>query len=199
MKPWIPITTTLKGQFVELIPLKKEHFSELSALAQDKRIWEFLPTDCSDAEKFKRAYEEALYEREKGNHFPFVIFHKQTKKLMGSTRLMDIHPKDRKLEIGWTWLHPDYWATAINPECKLLLLTYCFETLKTIRVQLKTSDINLRSRKAIEKIGGQFEGVLRKDKIRDNGIPRNSAYFSIIEEEWETTKKKIEKLLASLR
>ena len=109
---------------------------------------------------------------------------------------MDIHPKDRKLEIGWTWLHPDYWATAINPECKLLLLTYCFETLKTIRVQLKTSDINLRSRKAIEKIGGKFEGVLRKDRIRDNGVPRNSAYFSIIEEEWESAKKNLEKLLS---
>src|SRR4051812_43994348 len=113
MKYWIRHPSALHGELVSLIPLEKEHFSELQVLAQDKRIWEFLPTDGSNPERFFQVYEEALVEREKGNHYPFVIYHKEQKKLIGSTRLFDIHPKDRKLEIGWTWLHPDFWGTAI--------------------------------------------------------------------------------------
>src|SRR5205085_2094257 len=144
-----------------------------------------------NTEKFLTAYKNVLIEREKGNHYPFVIVHKHSGKLIGSTRLFEIHPKDKNLEIGWTWLHPDYWATGINFECKLLLLTFCFEILGTIRVQLKTSDNNLRSRKAIEKIGGQFEGVLRKDRIRDNGEFRSSAYYSILDDEWENVKQNL--------
>ena len=100
----------------------------------------------------------------------------------------------KKLEIGSTWLHPDYWGTEINFECKLLLLTYCFEALHTIRVQLKTDENNIRSRKAIQKIGGQFEGIFRNDMIRDNNTKRNSAYFSIIDEEWEDNKLKLTEL-----
>ena len=104
---------------------------------------------------------------------------------------MDIFPKHKKLEIGSTWLHPGYWATEINLECKLLLLTYCFEELKAVRVQLKTDENNIRSRKAIEKIGGQFEGVLRNEIIRDNGTKRNSAIYSIIDEEWTAKKERL--------
>ena len=191
MENWIKHPTILKGEFVELISLEKSHFAELYELAKEPRIWEFLPTNCSEEIKFIKAYNEALVEREKGNHYPFVILNKATNKFIGSTRLFDIHPKDKKLEIGWTWLHPDFWATGLNYECKLLLLTFCFEQLKANRVQLKTSDINLRSRKAIEKIGAKFEGVLRKDRIRDNGVTRNSAYYSIIDEEWAVVKKNL--------
>ena len=188
MENWIKHPVILKGELVELIPLEKLHFAELYELAKDKRIWEFLPTNCSNEQSFMKAYNDAIQEREKGNHYPFVILDKETNKLIGSTRLFDIHEKDKKLELGWTWLHPDYWATGLNIECKLLILTFCFETLKTIRVQLKTSDNNLRSRKAIEKIGGQFEGILRKDRIRDDGMTRNAVYYSIIDDEWENVK-----------
>jgi RimJ/RimL family protein N-acetyltransferase len=111
---------------------------------------------------------------------------------MGSTRFHSIKPKDRNIEIGYTWLHPDYWATGINTECKLLLLTFCFETLRAIQVQFQTNEANMRSRKAIEKIGGQFEGILRKDRIRDNGVIRNSVYYSIIDEEWESVKRNLQ-------
>ena len=95
------------------------------------------------------------------------------------------------MEIGWTWITRNYWGTAINLECKLLLLTFCFETLGALRVQLKTKDTNTRSRKAIEKIGGQFEGILRKDKIQADGTPRNAAYYSILDDEWAASKNKI--------
>lgn len=83
----------------------------------------------------------------------------------------------------------------VNTECKLLLLRFCFEELRTVRVQLKTNEKNMRSRRAIEKIGGRYEGILRNDLIGDNGIPRNSAYFSIIDTEWPEVKRKLEQLL----
>ena len=189
----------LDGQTVKLISLEKEHFSELENLAKDKKIWEFYPLDGTSSEKFLSAFELALIEMKNGTQFAFVIFHKEENKIIGSTRYLDIQNKHKKLEIGWTWLHPNYWATDVNLECKLLLLTHCFEELKTSRVQLKTDENNLRSRKAIQKIGGEFEGILRNDMIKDNGIKRNSAYYSIIEEEWECKKSLLTELLNEKR
>jgi RimJ/RimL family protein N-acetyltransferase len=189
---WIKHPTILNGTMVDLIPLEKEHFDELYLAAADKKLWEFIPSDGSEREKFNALYNTALEEREKGNHYPFVIQHKQTKKFIGSTRFLDIVPKDKKLEIGFTWITRDYWGTAINFECKLLLMTFCFEVLKTNRVQLKTDERNIRSRTAIQKIGGQFEGIFRKERILDNGYVRNSAFFSIIDTEWDAAKKKIQ-------
>lgn len=188
MKDWIKHPLFLKGSLVDLIPLEAIHFTELCEMAKDKRIWEFLPVDCTGAGTFTKAYNEALKERERGKHYTFVIVNKINNKLIGSTRFFDIHPNDRKVEIGWTWIHPDFWGTGMNNECKLLLLTFCFETLKTIRVQFKASSDNIRSRKAIEKIGGKFEGIIGKDKIRENGTIRNAAYYIIIDEEWENVK-----------
>ena len=110
---------------------------------------------------------------------------------------MDIQPTHKKLEIGWTWLHPDYWTTKLNLECKYLLLTYCLEQIEAFRVQLKTDENNIRSRKAIVKIGGQFEGIIRNDMIRDNGTKRNSAYFSIIDSDWPMIKINLALLLTN--
>ena len=191
MSNWITYPLALTGEIVELRSLGKEHFTELEVLAKDKRIWEFYAYDGSNPDTFLKIFTSAITEREKGNQFPFVVFHKQENKLIGSTRFLDIQPNHKKLEIGSTWLHPDYWATVVNLECKLLFLEYCFETLQAVRVQLKTDENNIRSRKAIEKIGGQFEGILRNEMIRDNNTLRNSAYYSIIGEEWQTKKIKL--------
>ncbi|MGE8553479.1 MAG: GNAT family N-acetyltransferase [Chryseobacterium jejuense] len=192
---WISHPTILEGTHIELIPLEKEHFEELYAAAADKDLWTLIPTDGSDKTIFYQNYEFALSERENGNQYPFVIRHKETQKLIGSTRFFEIYPSDKKLEIGWTWITKDFWGTSVNLECKLLLLTYCFEVLKTNRVQLKTKDDNFRSRKAIEKIGGIFEGILRKDKIQNDGTTRNAAYYSILNDEWDAAKLKIETLI----
>jgi RimJ/RimL family protein N-acetyltransferase len=188
---WIAPGTLLNGECVELLPLEEKHFPELVALARTSRIWEFFPVNMSSDEQVLAALTTAIAERKKGTQFPFVIFHKQHKKIIGSTRLMDLQPAHRKAEIGWTWMHPDYWASEANFECKLLLLTFGFETLKAIRVYLKTDENNLRSRKAIEKIGGRFEGILRQDMIRHNGTYRNSAYYGIIDKEWPELKPKL--------
>ena len=192
---WIPYPTTLTGPTVDLISLDKSHFTELQLLSTDKKIWQHYIYDGSNPETFYATLNAALVERETGNQFPFVIFHKTDNRLIGGTRFMDIQPKHKKLEIGSTWLHPEYWGTVVNLECKLLLLTYCFETLSALRVQLKTDENNVRSRKAIEKIGGQFEGILRNDMVRDNNTRRNSALYSIIAEEWSERKKVLKTLL----
>ena len=185
---WLTHPMKLMGDTIDLLSLEESHFEPLFEGAKDKRIWEFFPFDGSDRNRFILHYTGTLADREKGNHYPFVIFHKQENKIIGSTSLYDIHLKDRNLEIGWTWLHPDYWATDINTECKYLLLTYCFETLKCVRVQFRTNSLNHRSQKAIQKIGATFEGVLRKNKIRDDGTIRSSVYYSIIDEEWDSVR-----------
>ena len=192
---WIEHPTTLHGKLVDLLPLEESHFDELLAAAADKRIWEFYTGDWSVPERFMQIYKGTLDLRSQGKEYPFVIFHKPSQKIIGSTRYLDIVPYDKRLEIGGTWLMPQYWATAINFDCKLALLTHCFETLNTNRVQLKTQHNNMRSRKAIEKIGGVYEGVLRQHMFKDDGTFRSSAYFSLLAEEWPLAKAKLEKLL----
>jgi RimJ/RimL family protein N-acetyltransferase len=191
---WIPNGTRLNGETVELIPLDQSHIEELVVLSKEKRIFEFYSYDFGKEEKFREVMQMAFIERDNGRQYPFVIYHKAEKKIIGSTRLMEIVPEHKKLEIGFTWLHPNYWACEVNPECKLLLLTYCFEELGANRVHLKTDVKNMRSRKAIEKIGAQYEGVLRQDWIKDDGTFRDSIYFSILKQEWEEKKNNLKKL-----
>lgn len=194
MSVWIDQDTVLNGHFVGLVPLVPYYFDELISLAKDRRIWEHYIYDGTDPEKMRSVLESALKDKENGTQFPFVIIDKSTSNIIGSTRFMDIVPAHRKLEIGSTWLHPDHWSTVVNLESKLLLLTHCFEQLRTLRVQLKTDEKNIRSRKAIEKIGGVFEGILRNDMLRDNGTHRNSAYYSFIDTEWPAKKQALQAL-----
>lgn len=196
-KSWIEHPTTLKGQTIDLLPLEENHFKELLEAASDKRIWEFYVGDWSLPDKFIKVYTDAIALRERGSEYPFVIFHKPTKRIIGSTRLLDIVPYDKRLEIGGTWLMPEYWATAVNIDCKLALLTFCFETLNARRVQLKTQHDNIRSRKAIEKIGGIYEGIIREHMLKDDGTYRSSAYFSILKGEWPVVKPRLQALLDS--
>ncbi|MDE3253729.1 MAG: GNAT family N-acetyltransferase [Bacteroidota bacterium] len=196
---WIGHPTILTGEHVQLVPLAAEHFEELYKAASDKKLWELIPTDCSERENFDKAYLFALSERDKGHQYPFVIVHKATNELIGSTRFFEIYPGDKKLEIGWTWIITRYWGTEINLECKLLMLTFCFEHLQTRRVQFKTDETNIRSRKAIEKLGARFEGVLRKDRIKANGVSRSAAYYSILDDEWEEAREKIKEQILYIR
>ena len=193
---WIKHPVVLEGTAVDLLPLERIHFAELWNAGSDRRLWEFTPSDGSVRERFLELYAAALTARDDGREYPFVIRHRPTGRLIGSTRFLDIVPGDRKLEIGWSWLMIEYWGTGINAECKFLLLEYCFGTLHTLRVQLKTDETNLRSRRAIEKIGARFEGIHRMDRIKDNGKPRNTAYYSIIGDEWPAVREHLRKFIA---
>lgn len=192
---WIAHPLILEGEHIRLIPLEVEHLEELYQKAADRKLWELVPTDCSQRKTFFENYTQALAARDKGIQYPFVIQHKKNGEFIGSTRFFEMYEADKKLEIGWSWITQEYWGTAVNLESKLLLMTYCFEVLGVNRVQLKTKDTNIRSRKAIEKIGGVFEGILRKDKIQADGTTRNAAYYSILDTEWEAAKGKINRLI----
>ena len=192
-----PIPLTLTGDTVSLHTLEKEHFPALKKIAADPRIWQHYAYDASDPVKFDEIFNAALKEREQGSQYPFVICERKSEEIIGSTRFLEIQHKHKKLEIGATWLHNNYWGTTVNPECKLLLLTFCFETLGAVRVQLKTDEQNIRSRKAIEKTGGHFEGIFRNDMLRDNLTKRNSAYYSFTDDEWPLKKKNLEQLCYS--
>lgn len=185
----------LEGKRVKLVPLEDTYFDELIALSTNKDVWEFLSIPGYEPDTLRTELRSAVLKRMTGEEYPFVIIDKLADKVIGCTRYLDIHPQHRKLEIGWTWYDKNYWATGYNTECKYLLLTHCFETLKTIRVQLRTWDKNMRSRKAIEKIGGQFEGILRNERIRYDGSIRSTAMFSIIDDEWPGVKQMLEEKL----
>jgi RimJ/RimL family protein N-acetyltransferase len=199
MPNWIPHPTILKGEMVDLLPLDPIHYSALSELGKDKRIWEFYSFDGSVGKRLMEILDSTIEDREKGYQYPFVIVHKKHGKIIGNTRFMEIQQSHKKLEIGGTWLHPDYWASAVNIECKLLLLKFSFERLGAYRVQLRTDENNIRSRKAIQKIGGQFEGIFRHDMVRDNGTKRNSAYYSILDTEWSGVKVSLAELYSQRR
>ena len=187
-KSWIPHPTILHGHVVDLLPLEEEHFDELLEAASDKRIWEFYVGDWSIPEKFNKIYSASLKLREQGLEYPFVVYHKPTRTIIGSTRFLDIGKYDRRLEIGGTWYMPEYWGTIVNFDCKLAMLTFCFESLHAHRVQLKTQHDNIRSRRAIEKIGGIYEGIIREHMLKDDGSYRSSAYFSLLQPEWSDRK-----------
>lgn len=189
----------LKGKIVNLITLNKNHFKNLYEIALNKAIWEFYPVDCSDEKTFSSEFNKALIDMKNGTQYAFAIVENITNGIIGSTRFLDINHYDKRIEIGWTWLKPEYWKSGLNFECKLLMLQYCFETLKYNRVQLKTNETNIRSRKAIEKIGAKFEGIMRKDRMQQSGIPRNTAYYSIIDTEWSEVKKMLQEKIDTIK
>lgn len=194
---WIIDPIILQGRSVNLLPLQEMHFEELIECASDKRIWQHYIMDCSNRDTMLKSLHNALQEKKNGSQYPFIIQQNINGKIIGSTRLLDINPQHKKVEIGWTWMHPDYWGSIINTECKLLLLHYCFEILQAARVQLKTDEQNIRSRRAIEKLGAIPEGILRNDMLRENGTYRNSAYYSIINSEWPEIHKKLQHIMLS--
>lgn len=192
---WIQHPVILESERIKLVPLESSHYEDVLTVANDKRIWEFMTMDGGNRDILQVHLKSVVLGRANGEKYPFVVIDKLTNRIIGNTMLHSLFPEHRKLEIGYTWYHPDYWATDYNTECKLLLLTFCFETLKTVRVQFQTSDKNIRSQKAIQKVGGKLEGVLRKERVKPDGTFRNSVMFSIIDDEWPDVKKMLHEKL----
>lgn len=190
---------TLEGKHARLEPLSLAHADDLFRVAQDEEIWRYMPAPTPRTMDDVRAWmRDALDLQARGAVLPFAIVDLATQRAVGSTRYLDISARDRHVEIGWTWLGKNYWRTPVNTECKFLLLQYAFETLNCIRVQLKTDSRNERSQRAIERIGGVREGVLRRVVVMHDGYERSSVYYSILDDEWTDVKKRLQaKMLAS--
>lgn len=181
---WLQHPVILEGTRVKLIPLESAHIDKLVEIGQDQRIWELMTINGADATQLRTLLSSAILKRGTGEQYPFTVIDKVSGAMIGCTMFHNIFPAHRKLEIGWTWYHPGYWRTGYNRECKLLLLTYCFEQLKTLRVQFQVDQINVRSCTAVEGLGASREGLLRNDRITASGRYRNTVMFSIIDTEW---------------
>jgi N-acetyltransferase len=181
----------LKGNSVKLIPMEEHHIDELWEAAKPEKIWDFTYSKVKSLEAMQKMVSIALDEREKGISYPFVVVELQSNRIVGSTRFLDVLPLHKTAEIGWTWYNPSVWRTVVNTECKYLMLQHAFENWNLNRVQLKTDSRNLRSQKAIERIGAMKEGVLRKERIIEDGYIRDTVYYSIVKEEWPGVKKEL--------
>jgi len=187
---------TLTGRVVRLEPLSEEHVPALALAGRDPGIWQYMRYGVVDSEdKMRDLVQYLLRQQAKGDDLPFTVFHLADQCAVGMTRYMDIRPADRAVEIGGTWYAPAYQHTAVNTECKYLLLRHAFETLGCIRVQLKTDLRNERSQRAIERLGALREGVLRDHMLLPDGTVRSSVYYSILASEWPAVKARLEDML----
>jgi RimJ/RimL family protein N-acetyltransferase len=190
----IPENLVLEGDRVCLEPLAHSHAADLHATCNDPALWEFT-YQINPLGTFESTLASIDTARTLPDSRAFAIVDRSTGRTVGSTRYLDIDPINRKLEIGWTYLAQTHWRTSFNTECKLLLLRYAFETWGAVRVQLKAGSTNLRSQRAIERIGGTCEGTHRNFRIRPDGELRHATFFSVIASEWPATKARLEALL----
>ena len=187
----------LDGEFVRLEPLQIEHAANLSEVGLVEEIWRWSPEPIATADEMRRYVETALDQRRRGVALPFVTVDKARDKIVGSTRFGNIDAKNRRAEIGWTWIHPSRQRTYVNTEAKFLMLTYAFETWRCIRVELKTDALNEKSRSAILRLGAKQEGILRQHMITATGRFRDSVYFSIIDSEWPSARLNLRRKLGN--
>lgn len=196
--PFDPRPLLLEGQHVRLEPLEERHRAPLLATAQQRPdVFQWFLTDTlAKPEVFQAWFDDGLRNSAAGTEVAWAVVRRSDGKLVGSTRYLDIRQANRGLEIGNTWYAREAQRSAINTEAKYLLLRHAFETLGAVRVQLKTDERNEASRRAIARIGGQFEGILRKYQARFDGYVRNTAMFSLLAEDWPANRARLEAMLA---
>ena len=190
---------TLTGRFVRLEPLTREHVDALSRVAFDPAIWNWMPASLTDRQSVERWIDDALAAQHAGTALPFATVSLDGNVVAGSTRYLNIAARDGRVEIGGTWLGVAYQRSAVNTEAKFLMLRHAFETLGATRVELKTHAQNEKSRRAIERIGGVYEGTHRKHMLHQNGSRRDTVWYSIVDDEWEGVKGRLEKMMAQAR
>ena len=183
-------TPTLEGYGVRLLPLALEHLPAL-ARTHDASTWQFMSETGATPELLRGFVERALTLSAAGSVQAWatsVLAENGTSTIVGCTRLADINQQHRTAEIGWTWIAPAFRGTGFNPRVKFLQLQHCFATLHLRRVALKTHHGNLRSQRAMQKIGAQYEGTFRNHLIMPDGSSRDTRWYSIIDADWPTVK-----------
>ena len=176
---------TLEGELVRLEPLTAAHEEGLWEASRDARTWEWLSIAQPQTREQLRAFlDTALANAGAGTELPLVTIGRENGRVIGSTRYLALRPEHRSVEIGWTWLTPAAWGTGANVEAKLLMLEHAFEHWGCLRVELKTDARNDRSRGAMAALPAQFEGVHRKHMLVRDGERRDSAWYSVLDDEW---------------
>jgi RimJ/RimL family protein N-acetyltransferase len=191
-----PLATRLEGSIVTLEPLVEEHADGLWEAAQPREIWAWLAHLGDSRDRFDEWFRLSLEAATAGTQGTFATRDRRGGELIGSSSLLNVRPADRVVEIGWTWLTPSAWRSGANVEAKLLMLEHAFETLQCVRVEFKTDARNRRSRAALAALPAQFEGVMRNHMIVPDVGLRDSAYFSVIDEEWPEVRANLRRRLA---
>lgn len=182
----------LQNETVLLRPMTGEDAVHLQTVATtNDDLVLYSPYQIHTPEFLQQFVSDSLVDRQRGFRYPFVIFDKQENLYAGSTSIANVSNKDKRLEIGWTWIGRDFQRTGLNRTCKFLLLSYAFEELGFERVEFKTDARNVASRTAIEKIGGQYEGALRSHTVMNDGFRRTTVYYSILKDEWPGLKETV--------
>lgn len=183
MTVWI-VPVTLRGPHATLEPMGREHEAGLAEAARDGELWNLWYTAVPRPEDTSAYIDRALQHREAGSALPFVVRDARSGAIIGSTRYCNADADNRRLEIGYTWYARSHQRTAVNTQCKLLLLTHAFEQLEAIAVEFRTHWHNQTSRRAIARLGAKQDGVLRNHQRSPNGTYRDTVVFSIINAEW---------------
>jgi len=188
---------TLEGRVVRLEPLEARHGDALWEASRDARTWEWLSIlQPATRAAFDDYLAAAMDAARGGTEIPLVTVCDE--RVVGSTRFLALRPEHGSVEIGWTWLHPSAWQTGANVEAKLLMLRHAFEVWGCRRVELKTDARNERSRGAMERMGASFEGVHRKHMLVRDGENRDSAWYSVTDDDWPGVRRGLENRLSAL-
>ena len=178
---------TLRGEHATLAPLSPDHGAALTAAAEDGELWTLWYTAIPSPQGMVTEIERRLKLQAAGAMLPFTVFDADGK-VAGMTTYMNVDAANRRVEIGSTWYAKRVQRTALNTQCKLLLLQHAFETLDCIAVEFRTHFFNHQSRRGIERLGAKLDGVMRNHQIAPNGTLRDTVVYSIIPGEWPTVK-----------
>lgn len=190
-------TITLTGRHATLEPLAPEHSDGIRQAVTDGELWTLFFTTVPRPDDVPAYIDGLLAQRERGVAFPFAVRDNRTGQIVGGTRYLNIDAPNRRMEIGGTWYAQRVQRTAINTECKLLLLAHAFETLGCIAVEFRTDWFNLRSQAAIERLGAKRDGVLRNHMIMPDGRVRDTVVYTVIQNEWAGVKQNLQHKLGT--
>ncbi len=185
------LSDALVGTRIVLQPLSLEHATTLKEAVADGDLWALWYTKIPTVNDMEAEIARRLELQSRGVMMPFTVEDRATKKVLGMTTFMNIDQSNRRLEIGSTWYRASAQRTSVNTECKLLLLTYAFDTLACIAVEFRTSSFNIKSRTAIERIGAKLDGVLRNHQIVEGNVLRDTYVYSITSSEWPAVRKNL--------
>ncbi len=184
--PW-PAPVTLSGRHATLKPLAHEHADGLRDATRDGELWKLWYTAIPSPEGMTVEIDRRLGLQASGSMLPWAVFD-ATGQVVGMTTYMNIDASHRRVEIGSTWYAKSVQRSPLNTECKRLLLAHAFETLDCIAVEFRTHRLNTQSRRAIERLGAQLDGILRAHQRSPNGSVRDTAVYSITAPEWPAVK-----------
>jgi RimJ/RimL family protein N-acetyltransferase len=183
---------TLDGKRVRLEPMRAEHLDALTKAGAFEELWKWTRDFAHTPESMKKYVDEALHSARLGEAMPFVTIDKTSGRVIGSTRFASIDRANRHVEIGWTWITPEFQRTHVNSEAKYLMLTHAFEVWGCARVELKTDVLNTKSRNAMLRMGATEEGTLRKHVLAYSDRWRDTIYYSVLDVEWPAVKARLE-------